>query len=34
MQLLVVLLGLIQALVFSLLTAIYIQEACEIEEHL
>lgn len=34
MQLLVVLLGLIQALVFSLLTAIYIQEACEVEEHL
>lgn len=34
MQLLVVLLALIQALVFSLLTAIYIVEACEIEEHL
>lgn len=34
MQLLVVLLALIQALVFSLLTAIYIGEAVEKEEHL
>lgn len=34
MQFLIVILALIQALVFSLLTAIYIGEACEMEEHL
>ncbi|MDO4518626.1 MAG: F0F1 ATP synthase subunit A, partial [Bacillota bacterium] len=32
MQFLVILLGLIQAVVFSLLAAIYITEACELEE--
>lgn len=34
MQFLIVILALIQALVFSLLAAIYIGEACEMEEHL
>jgi F-type H+-transporting ATPase subunit a len=32
MQALSILMGLIQALVFSLLTAIYLSEACETEE--